>query len=196
MFLGQKKIRQTKKYEKLCSCYYTFLLSLFFLFLFFGHSLEHNWALLKSTVIRMLNCARGEGTTYSAIKEFAKQPNCTVFMLQEPWSAKNKPHPDHPDFTIFSPSTKNPKCATYIRISACLQPYVHFQYSNFGIAIIIQPIDHPLITIYNVYSPGRQIHAADLLPEHIPKLLCYIDGRLKCASPIVVRLGGNQYYTN
>jgi hypothetical protein len=76
--------------------------------------------LKNGTVVQMLNCARGEGTTYSAIKEFAKQPNRTVFMLQEPWSAKNKPPPDHPDFIIFSPSTKNPKCATYIRISACL----------------------------------------------------------------------------
>jgi hypothetical protein len=78
--------------------------------------------LKNGTVAQMLNCARGEGTTYSAIKEFAEKPNCTVFMLQEPWSAKNKPPPDHPDFTIFSPSTKNPKCATYIRTSACFQP--------------------------------------------------------------------------
>jgi hypothetical protein len=69
--------------------------------------------LKNSTVVEMLNCARGEGTTYSANNEFAKQPNYTVFMLQEPWSEKNKPHPDHPDFTIFSPSTKNPKCYIY-----------------------------------------------------------------------------------
>jgi hypothetical protein len=125
---------------------------------------------LKSgTVVQILGCARGEGTTYSAIKEFAKQPICTVFMLQEPWSEKNKPPLDHPDFTIFSPSTKNPKCATYIRISACLQPYIHFQCRNFAIAIAIQSIDHYLpLTIYNVYSPGRQIHAANVLPEHIP----------------------------
>jgi hypothetical protein len=91
---------------------------------------------------------------------------------------KNKPPPDHPDFTIFSPSTKNPKRATYIRISACLQPYIHFQYSNFAIAITIQPNDHPPITIYNVYSPGRPIHAANFLPEHIPKLPAIFMGDL------------------
>jgi hypothetical protein len=126
----------------------------------------------------MLNCARSEGTTYSVIKEFAKQPNCTVFMLQEPWLAKNKPPPDHPDFTIISPSTKNPKCATYIRISACPQPYIHFQYSNFAIPITIQPIDHPPTTIYNVYSPGRPIHAANLLLEHILRLPAIFMGDL------------------
>jgi hypothetical protein len=97
-------------------------------------------------------------------------------MLQEPCQQKNKPPPDHPDFTIFSPSTKNPKCAAYIRLSACLQPYIHFQYSNFAIAITIQPIDHTPVTIYNVYSPGRPIHAASHLPGHIPKLLAIFMG--------------------
>jgi hypothetical protein len=46
---------------------------------------------------------------------------------------------------------------TYIHTSACLQLYIHFQYSNFAIAITIQPIDHhPPITIYNLYSPDAQ----------------------------------------
>jgi hypothetical protein len=118
----------------------------------------------------MLNCATGKGTTYSSIKELAKQPNCLISMLQEPWSIKIQPSPNHPDFTVFSPSIKNPKCAIYIPISACHQPYNHFQYSNFAIAITIQPIDHPPITIYNLDLSGRPIHAASLLPEHILKL--------------------------
>jgi hypothetical protein len=67
----------------------------------------------------------------------------------------------------------------YIRVSACLQPYIHFQHSNFAIAITIQPIDHPPITIYNVYSLRRPIHAANLLPEHIPKLPAIFMGDLR-----------------
>jgi hypothetical protein len=63
-------------------------------------------------------------------------------------------------------------------ISACPQPYIHFQYSNFAIAITIQPIDHPPTTIYNVYSQERPIHAANLLPEHIPKLPAIFMGDL------------------
>jgi hypothetical protein len=67
----------------------------------------------------------------------------------------------------------------YIYPYKCLSPTVYsFQYSNFAIAIIIQPIDHPPITIYNVHSPGRPIHAANLLPEHIPKLPAMFMGDL------------------
>jgi hypothetical protein len=80
---------------------------------------------------------------------------------------KNKPPPDHPDFTIFSPSTKNHKCATYIHISACLQSYIHFQYSNFAIAITIQPIDHPSITILTRKSLKKQLRKAVWIYLHL-----------------------------
>jgi hypothetical protein len=96
--------------------------------------------------------------------------NYIIFSLQEPWSPKNKSPPKHRDFTLFVPTTKNPKCATYIRNSALLEPYVYFQYNNFAIAVTIQPTNHQHITIYNVNSPGGSIHAANLIPTHTTKL--------------------------
>jgi hypothetical protein len=80
-------------------------------------------------------------------------------------------------YNVFTKYKKSEMC--YIYPYRCLCPIVfHFQYSNFAIAITIQLIDHPPFTIYNVYLPGRPIHAANLLPGHIPKLPAILMGDL------------------
>src|ERR1700738_575803 len=102
---------------------------------------------LIGSSLQLLNCHRGEATTYRAIQRFSTSVSCFAFFLQEPWACKGKTPPEHPDFIQFTPSSSKNKCVTYVRRSALLQPTIHTIYSNHVIAVTIHPPNQVPITL-------------------------------------------------
>jgi hypothetical protein len=65
--------------------------------------------------VQLLNCARGQATTISALQDFARKTENLICLLQEPWCDRHGNPPSLPGFDIFTPSPIKPRCVTYIR---------------------------------------------------------------------------------
>ena len=123
--------------------------------------------------VQLLNCARGEGSTISALTFFAGRPSCMVLLLQEPHLDRHHLPPVHPAFDMHCPVPCKPKCVTYIRKLPGVTAHTIFTHldSFLGTRIVFTP-PHTMgpagpaptveTTIYNFYSPGRPTPAASL----------------------------------
>ena len=116
-------------------------------------------------MILSLNCARGESSTYAVLSFVFSNPKYQILRLQEPWLNSNKEPPILNGFEIFMPVPTNPKCATYIRKDAQLQPSVALSEADSFLGIRLQLQSNSTIpsnnqptrtTIYNFYSPASQ----------------------------------------
>jgi len=73
-------------------------------------------ALLASVgSVQLLNCARDQATTISALQDFARHNENLILLLQEPWIDRHGQPPILPNFDTFSPIPLKPKCVTYVQ---------------------------------------------------------------------------------
>ena len=116
-------------------------------------------------MILSLNCARGESSTYAVLSFVSSNPKYQILLLQEPWLNSNKEPPPLNGFELFTPAPINPKCATYIRKDAQLQPSLALSESDSFLGIRLRLHSNTTTfskrppmqtTIYNFYSPARQ----------------------------------------
>jgi hypothetical protein len=123
-------------------------------------------ALLASVgSVQLLNCARGQATTISALQDFAKKPENLICLLQEPWCDRHGNPPSLPGFDIFTPTLPKPRCVTYVRHTHGLTATTVFtaQDSFLG-TMITTSHNQKTFTLFNFYSPGRAEPLADILP--------------------------------
>jgi len=123
--------------------------------------------------VQLLNCARGQATTISALQDFAKNPENLILLLQEPWYDKHGHPPTLPDFNNFTPTPIKPRCVTYVRRTPGLTARTSFTAQDSFLGTTITSIQNSTtitFTLYNFYSPGRPEPIARLLPSiPVPK---------------------------
>ena len=116
---------------------------------------EHNTT--KCLMLLSLNCARGGATTFVVLHSVSRNPRYLSLLLQEPWLTHNKEPPQITGFDVFLPTPTNPKCVTYVRKSASLQPVLAFNESDCFLGIrLIAPASAPITVPHPHLSPGRQ----------------------------------------
>jgi hypothetical protein len=100
----------------------------------------------------LLNCEKNEPTTIFNIQSFASNPECKIFLLQEPWCEANKFPPLHPDFD--TPSTPiQPKCITCVRRHCGYSATTTFPHeSSFLATLITIPNLPPFTLIQHVFT--------------------------------------------
>src|ERR1700738_2672335 len=139
-------------------------------------------AAARTVSVQQLNCARGEGTTLSALQKFAGDDQCIALVIQEPHLDRHNLPPQHPVFESHVPPLAKPRCVTYVRKIPGLTATTVFSHQDsfLGTRIHIRsskPSTHsrtknqndddgPKVvefTLYNFYSPGRPLAIANLL---------------------------------
>lgn len=82
----------------------------------------------KTRSIQLQYCARVQATTTHVIQSFANGPNCIAFLIQDPACNTAGSPPEHHDFDLFTPTDKDPRCATYIRKLAATASDISYTY--------------------------------------------------------------------
>jgi len=121
--------------------------------------------------VQLLNCAKGQATTISAIQDFANKPENLICLLQEPWCDRHGLPPQHPDFDSFTPTPNRPKCVTYVRRTPGLTTTTTFTAQDSFLVTKItytQNTARKTFSLLNFYSPGKPDHLAAILPTLIP----------------------------
>jgi len=131
-------------------------------------------ALLASVgSVQLLNCARGQATTISALLDFARHNENLILLLQEPWIDRHGQPPILPNFDTFSPIPLKPKCVTYVRRTPGLTATTIFTAQDSFLGTTITSTLNSKTTtfmLFNFYSPGRAEPIARLLPSiPVPK---------------------------
>ena len=134
--------------------------------------------------VQLLNCARGQATTISALQDFARKTENLICLLQEPWYDRHGNPPSLPGFDTFTPSPIKPRCATYVRRTPGLTATTVFtaQDSFLGTTITTSH-DLKTLTLFNFYSPGRAEPLAAILPTFKPPNDCILMGDLNAHHP-------------
>jgi len=115
--------------------------------------------------VQLLNCARGQATTISALQDFAQKPENLICLLQEPWCDRHGNPPSLPGFDTFTPSPTKPKCVTFIRHTSGLSATTVFSTQDpFLGTTITSSHNQKSFTLFNFYSPGRAEPLAAILP--------------------------------
>src|SRR3978361_592565 len=114
--------------------------------------------------VQLLNCARGQATTISALQDFARKTENLICLLQEPWCDRHGNPPSLPGFNTFTPSPLKPRCVTYIRHTSSLTAATTFTAEDSFLGTTITMPNRKTFTIFNFYSPGRPEPLAAILP--------------------------------
>ena len=119
--------------------------------------------------VQLLNCARGQATTISALQDFARHNENLILLLQEPWIDRHGNSPSLPSFDTFTPMPRKPRCATYVRHTPGLTATITFTATNLFLGTTITTPHDQEFTLLNFYSPGRAEPLAAILPTiHLP----------------------------
>ncbi|MDX6284387.1 MAG: hypothetical protein QOH03_5458 [Kribbellaceae bacterium] len=134
--------------------------------------------------VQLLNCARGQATTISALQEFSRKTENLICLLQEPWCDRHGSPPSLPGFNIFTPTPIKPRCVTYVRHTPGLIATTVFtaQDSLLGITVTM-PRNTKKFTLFNFYSPGRPEPLATILPTLKLPTDCLLMGDLNAHHP-------------
>ena len=134
--------------------------------------------------VQLLNCARGQATTISALQDFFQKPENLICLLQEPWVDRHGNPPSLPGFDIFTPSPTKPRCVTYVRHAPGLTAttVVTAQDSFLGTTITTSH-NQQTFTLFNFYSPGRAEPLAAILPTLKLPTDCILMGDLNAHHP-------------
>src|SRR3978361_1807993 len=107
--------------------------------------------------VQLLNCARGQAMTISALQEFSRKPENLICFIQEPWCDRHGNPPSLPNFDLFTPIPTQPKCATYIRHTQSLTATMTFTSGSSFPGTTIRSTyqtNTTTFTLFNLYSPG------------------------------------------
>lgn len=124
--------------------------------------------------VQHLNCAKGQAATDSVLQEAHLSTDIMIILIQEPWISNTGKPPTSPLYDLFTPNTKIPKCATYIRKNLKLNPQKQKTHGD-SLQITIT-INNQKIDIFNIYSPGRSRYIADIIHQLKPAPNAYIAG--------------------
>ena len=123
--------------------------------------------------VQLLNCARGQETTISALQEFSKKSENLICLLQEPWYDRHGNPPSLPNFDLFTPVPIQPKCATYVRCTQGLAVATTFTAGDsfLGTTITATYLTNRItFKLFNLYSPGRPEPPAEIMNKiQLPK---------------------------
>src|SRR3978361_18403 len=123
--------------------------------------------------VQMLNCARGQATTISALQEFARKTENIVCLLQEQWVDRHGNPPSLPNFDLFTPVPTQPKCAIYVRRTMGLTATTTFALEAYFLGTTLTSTyqtPKTTFTLFNLYSPGRPEPLASILDDiQLPK---------------------------
>ena len=134
--------------------------------------------------VQLLNCARGQATTISALQDFARKPENLIFLLQEPWCDRHGNPPSLPGFDTFFPSPTKPRCVTYVRHTPGWTATTVFTASDSFLGTTITTVhNQKSFTLYNFYSPGRPEPLAAILPSLKLPTDCLLMGDLNAHHP-------------
>src|SRR3978361_75087 len=124
-------------------------------------------ALLASVgSVQLLNCARGQATTISALQEFSRKPENLICLIQEPWCDRHGNPPSLPNFDLLTPIPPQPKCATYVRRIQGLTATTTFTSGTSFLGTTITStyqMNTTTFTLFNLYSPGRPEPLASII---------------------------------
>jgi len=134
--------------------------------------------------IQLLNCARGQATTISALQDFSQKPENLICLLQELWVDRDGNPPSLPGFDIFTPSPAKPRCMTYVRHAPGLTTTTVFtaQDSFLGTTITTSH-NQQTFTLFNFYSSGWAEPLAAILPTLKLPTDCILMGDLNAHHP-------------
>jgi len=134
--------------------------------------------------VQLLNCARGQAMTISALQDFSQKPENLICLLQEPWVDRHGNPPSLPGFDIFTPSPTKPRYVTYVRHAPGLTATTVFtaQDSFLGTTITTSH-NQQTFTLFNFYSPGRAEPLAAILPTLKVPTDCLLMGDLNAHHP-------------
>jgi hypothetical protein len=134
--------------------------------------------------VQLLNCARGQATTISALQDFAQKTENLICLLQEPWCDRHGNPPSLPGFDTFTPSPTKPRCVTYVRHTSGLTANTVFtaQDSFLGTTITTSH-NQKTFTLFNFYSPGRAEPLAAILSTIKLPNDCLLMGDLNAHHP-------------
>jgi hypothetical protein len=134
--------------------------------------------------VQLLNCARGQATTISALQDFARHNENFILLLQEPWIDRHGHPPTLPGFDVFTPTPKKPRCVTYVRHTPGLIATTTFTARDSFLGITITTTQNQkAFTLFNFYSPGRPEPLAAILPTIKLPADCLLMGDLNAHHP-------------
>jgi hypothetical protein len=110
----------------------------------------------------LLNCAKRQSATETALLRAAADPLCLALLLQEPWHDHRLLPPNLPGFIQHHPADapSRPNCVTYVREGIPARQKLSHAASFLEIEVTVGALT---FSILNFYSPGIPDHLADLL---------------------------------
>jgi len=134
--------------------------------------------------VQLLNCARGQATTISALQDFAQKPENLIFLLQELWCDRHGNPPSLAGLDTYFPLPTKPRCVTYVHHTPGLTaPTVFTAFDSFLGTTITTVHNQNSFTLYNFYSPGRPEALAAILPSLKLPTNCLLMGDLNAHHP-------------
>jgi hypothetical protein len=134
--------------------------------------------------VMLLNCAKRQSATKSALLRAAADPLCLALLLQEPWHDHRLLPPILPGFIQHHPADapSRPNCVTYVREGIPARQKFSHAASFLEVEITVGALT---FSILNFYSPGIPDHLADLLATHFttPPASCLLLGDFNAHHP-------------
>jgi ribonuclease HI len=132
----------------------------------------------------LLNCAKRQSATETALLRAAADPLCLALLLQEPWHDHRSLPPHLPGFIMHNPADapKRPNCVTYVREGIpAKQTFSHAA----SFLVLELTVGALTFSVLNFYSPGIPDHLADLLTTRFtrPPASCILMGDFNAHHP-------------
>jgi hypothetical protein len=125
----------------------------------------------------LLNCAKRQSATETALLRAAADPLCMALLLQEPWHDHRLLPPNLPGFIQHHPADapSRPNCVTYVREGIAARQKFSHAVSFLEIEVTVGTLT---FSILNFYSPSIPDHVADLLATRFitPPASCILMG--------------------
>jgi hypothetical protein len=132
----------------------------------------------------LLNCAKRQSATETALLRAAADPLCMALLLQEPWQDHRLLPPNLPGFIPHYPADapSRPNCVTYVREGIAARQKFSHAASFLEIEVTVGTLT---FSILNFYSPSIPDHLADLLTTHFttPPASCILMGDFNAHHP-------------
>jgi hypothetical protein len=123
----------------------------------------------------LLNCAKRQSATETALLRAAADLLCLALLLQEPWHDHRLLPPNLPRFVLHHPADapSRPNCVTYVREGIAARQKFSHAASFLEVEVTLGTLT---FSILNFDSPGIPDHLADLLTTDFttPPLSCIL----------------------
>jgi hypothetical protein len=132
----------------------------------------------------LLNCAKRQSATETAVLRAAADPLCIALLLQEPWHDHRLLPPNLPGSIQYQPADapNRPNCVTYVREGIPARQKFSHAASFLETEVTVGTLT---FSILNFYSPSIPDHLADLLATRFitPPTSCILMGDFNAHHP-------------